>query len=188
MFNENENIENQAPNLFGLKARDSFKTPKNYFSELEDKIMTENTSLNQFKKESSYKVPQGYFEELPVKIEGKLPKKGILIHLFNYKNFAYAASIALVVTLSLFMFNKQEVTEQPVVSNLLADNMVAYEELTVSDYFSEITEMDILTDGIVFEEITLEDNTIDNTTELIEEIELDPTTLIEFDEEFDLFE
>lgn len=191
MFNENENIENQAPNLFGLKGRNSFKTPKNYFSELEDKIMTENTSLSEFKNKQSFKTPEGYFEGLTAKIEANATsKKGKLITLFSYKNLAYAATVAVIVTLSFFMYNKggEEVT---VLTNdtLLAENTVAFEDLTLEDYFDEITDQTINLDAIEFEEVNLEEvETDDEYSVLLEEIELDPTTLIAYDDELSLFE
>ena len=191
MFNENENIENQAPNLFGLKGRDSFKTPKNYFSELEDKIMTENASLNQFKKNSNYKTPEGYFNELPAKIESKLPKRGMLIQLFNFKTLAYAASVAIIVTLSLFMFNKGEGTTETTITTdyLLAENSVAFEDLTIEDYFDVITDQEIGLEAIEFEEVDIDNIEIDEEySVLLDEIELDPTTLISFDDELSLFE
>jgi hypothetical protein len=189
MFNEDENIENQAPNLFGLKGRDSFKTPKNYFSELEDKIMTENTSLNQLNKTNNFKEPSGYFNELPFKIESKLSKKGILVQFFNYRGLGYAASVAVIITLSLFMFNKDDETSINVTNNLLAENTVAFEDLTLGDYFDEITDQEINLEAIEFEEIDLDNIEIDEEySVLLDEIELDPTTLICFDDEWSLFE
>lgn len=190
MFNENENIENQAPNLFGLKGRNSFKTPKNYFSELEDKIMTENTSLNEFKNQHSFKTPKGYFEDLTAKVEANnVHKKGKLIEFFSYKTLAYVATVAVIVTLSFFMYNKggEEVT---VLTNdtLLAENTVAFEDLTLEDYFDEITNQTINLDAIEFEEVNLEEIETDEYSVLLEEIELDPTTLITYDDEWSLFE
>lgn len=160
MLNEDDNIENQAPNLVALKGRDSFKVPENYFN------------------------------ELPNKIEDKLPKKGKLIRLINIKNLAYAASVAFIVTVSLFVFNKDGVTiDANTPNSLLAENSITFEDLTIEDYFNEITNQEINLEAIIFEDIDLGEIEINEEySVLLDDIELDPTTLISFDDEWSLFE
>ena len=183
MFNEEENIENEAPKLFGLKGRNSFKVPKNYFEELEQKVTIDNTLLGEAK--NTFKAPEGYFNELPSRIEKEIQPKGKIITMFSPKYFGYAASVAVIVALSWFALNTT--TKTNTTESLLAST-IAYEETEIEAFFEAMTETELGLEDISFEEVNIKEVNTDDFLIIDEEIELDPTDLFELDEEFDSFE
>lgn len=94
------------------KNKSAFKTPENYFEELEDQLFTK-IAVEKFPKFSGFKVPNDYFEMLETRVVDtvKLPEKtGKVLPLFSKKQLGYAAAIAasLLIFFSVFNNTKEE--------------------------------------------------------------------------------
>lgn len=89
-----------------------FKTPKNYFNELESNLFGKIEEFS-LPKEQGFKVPQDYFDTLDDKIINQVSfseKETKTIALFSKKTFWYAASIAACAMIIFSLINKPSTT------------------------------------------------------------------------------
>jgi hypothetical protein len=90
-----------------------FTTPKNYFDQLESKIMEEVVLTSKVSKENPFNVPDNYFEELDLRIVSQISEKEKqpkVISIFKNTTLRYVAGIAAAVLLfvSIFQFQHAE--------------------------------------------------------------------------------
>ncbi len=176
--------------------------PEGYFDKLvinvKNRIAEEEIGLEELALTDSFVVPTRYFETLEDKVKAKINLNGKVIQLFSFKSFAYAASIAALIAVSIFVFDGNEIKQdEPLVaSNINFSefdiNYSSYKELKANAFFEEITESDFPMDGIVFGDINIDNTEVqEEIVEIIEEEEifLDATEFIELDsDELDLFD
>jgi len=147
-------------NLKNIK-HSGFKTPKGYFDDLEDGILS-HYKLKQAAEDTGFKVPEGYFETLEDRVFNKIPKKdgSKVIPLFNKKRviatLSIAASILLLFNLSLF---KTHITFDSL-DNESLENFILNQEIESSDMGNLISDYDTFSNSILGE--TVSDNTLEN--------------------------
>ncbi|GAA4239049.1 hypothetical protein GCM10022291_31860 [Postechiella marina] len=148
-----------------------FKVPKDYFSNLEDRLMSE-IKLNQTVKDSGFKAPDDYFNTLESNILSKVSKKEPtkVIPLFNKKNLLYITSIAAAVLLlfNLSIFEKEtkwDTLDADTVENyILNGNVGTYEIASLllegdieEENFTSIEFTDEAMEGYFIENANIED-------------------------------
>lgn len=128
--------------------KSGFKVPDNYFSNLEEQIISE-IHLKSKISESGFKVPDNYFDNLNEKIIKQTKPETKVIPLFSKQNLIYIASIAatiiLIITLT-FNNNKAftfENLEQETVDNYILEE-VSSSDLSSLFEDSELTEIDFI--------------------------------------------
>lgn len=124
-----EELEQIAPFLASLKKSHPFTVPENYFDRLETTLISgipvqkvSEEAVLFGSKEHPFKVPDNYFREFPATLflkikneERKVPEIKPIIplarHLHNYKLWLAAASVALILVVSLLLFTKYQPQE-----------------------------------------------------------------------------
>lgn len=208
---ENKDFLNHLKKEMGDKS--SFEVPKGYFKGLSDKleVSIEKESLKSISdvnQEVGFQVPVSYFDKLYQRVLDKIKgaEKGKIVNIFSYKSFAYVASIAIVLGISIFWFvNGNKLANEAIETNLLASNISQsiepFEEVKVEDFFQEISTVEISFDAIDFEEEENEIDVVVNLDEVIEEQEIvkeiieeeittddiDNLDIIDFSDDFEIF-
>ena len=111
-----------------------FKTPKDYFTNLEDVILSE-IKLKKTVKNSGFNVPKGYFETLEHRVIENVSgqKSSKVISLFNKRTIIYVSSIAAAILLlfNLSIFNKDagwnKLDTETVENYIIAEDYGSYE-------------------------------------------------------------
>jgi hypothetical protein len=176
-----ENDRNNNVNFLQsvLKNDTGFRTPKNYFKDVEDNFSV-FLAKDTFPKENSFATPKDYFEELEQSIINKITIKkevrilSLRMRLLKFIPYATAASVALFLSLNYFISSRTKDTsfdalvrsdiEHWVIenSNELSDQDFAtliYSNLTNENYFA-LT--DIKNDAIEEYIINSEDSSLLN--------------------------
>lgn len=118
------------------QSKSGFKTPENYFEDLEARIMgavVQDNYLTDLKnKKTGFNVPDAYFENLEIDVLARVEsnkESGKVISLFNTSKYYYAAAVAAVFigVVSTLLFN-------PVMDDLSID---AIELSALEDYIDE---------------------------------------------------
>ena len=148
-----------------------FKTPKDYFNNLEDVILSE-IKLQETFTESGFTAPKGYFDILEERIIDKVSKKETtkVIPLFSKRNIIYISSIAAAILLlfNLNVFNKQTtfdtIDTQTVENYILNENIGTYEIASVlsDEYLLEESFIEFKVDDDAVETYILNDLDIEN--------------------------
>lgn len=126
-FTENESKLEllECPTLFSLNRANNFKTPANYFEELEslqlsnllideENELTAFDKLNAVKKQNNFKVDENYFSASTEKLTAAVlneKKEAKVIKLFSAKVW-YAAAAVLTITLGLWAYNQYYKVEE----------------------------------------------------------------------------
>ncbi|WP_299887608.1 hypothetical protein [uncultured Lacinutrix sp.] len=151
-------------NLHNIK-NSGFKVPENYFSKLEDSIITE-VKLKNSANNTGFKIPENYFDEFEVPIK----KETKIISLFNRKNIITISSIAAAIVLlfSLNIFNNKTLSindlNTETVDNYILDETNDFE---LADLFLE-NELD----ETQFIDYDISDDTLESYLESVEVNEL----------------
>lgn len=146
-----------------------FKTPKGYFNNLEDTIMS-NIKLNETlnTKSTGQKVPDGYFDSLEDRVFSKISNKKEVkvISLFTRKNIFYAASIAAAIVIMFTIV----IPSNPSFDNLKLETVENYifEESYSSEEIAALLSDEELQEIVLIEESysveSIEDYILDNAT------------------------
>lgn len=148
-----------------------FKTPKDYFNNLEDVILSE-IKLHETFTESGFTAPKDYFDTLEERIINKVSKKETtkVIPLFSKRNIVYISSIAAAILLlfNLNIFNNEitidNIDTQTVENYILDENIGTYEIASVltDDYLLEESFIEFKVDDDAIETYILNDLDIEN--------------------------
>lgn len=165
-----ENLEDtilSEAKLSEIAETSGLNKPKDYFEGLEDVILN-TAKLNEKVSTSGFKIPEDYFETLENTIITKQEPK--VISLFNKKTLLYASSIAAAIALffSLSIFGDASVTLADVDTELI-DNYVL-NETQATDIATLFTETEL--ENTSFIDYNLSDDTLDNYLEDLDENEL----------------
>jgi hypothetical protein len=118
-----------------------FNTPEDYFSNLEDRIIS-NIKLNETIKEPGFKIPDSYFDALEDTILNKVQddKKSKVIPLFSKRTIISVTSVAAAIVLlfNLNIFNKNISFDAIDTDDL--ENYVTNQEFETLDLGVEIIE------------------------------------------------
>lgn len=100
------------------------KAPKDYFNNLEDRVMAE-IKLNEVTNNSGFKTPEGYFDSLETRVLSKVSEKETtkVISLFNKQSLIYISSIA---AAALLLFNLSIFEKETSWDNLDIDSVENY--------------------------------------------------------------
>ena len=144
------------------------KAPKDYFDNLEDRLMSE-IKLNETASVSGFKAPDGYFDTLESRILNKVSEKETtkVIPLFNRKNILYISSIAAAVLLlfNLSIFEKEtnwDSLDIETVENYILDENVGSYEIASLLAVDDISEDDF--DSLEFTDEAMEGYFLENTS------------------------
>ncbi|MBU3821730.1 hypothetical protein KO566_06630 [Flavobacteriaceae bacterium XHP0103] len=153
-------------NLNKIKGS-GFKTPKNYFEEVEDSV------LNQIKLSSientGFKTPKGYLDTLEDTVMAKVSenKDTKVIHLFSRKNLLYASSIAATILLlfNLSIFESNRTASFDTLDTATVENYIMNEYVSSYDMASLLTDEDIVEEDFIehsFSEENIENYILNN--------------------------
>ncbi|OUS01939.1 hypothetical protein A9Q86_04620 [Flavobacteriales bacterium 33_180_T64] len=142
-----------------------FKTPKDYFSQVEEQILNE-VSLIDKANHSGFEVPGSYFESLESKILDKVnPKNDTpVISLFSWKKLVYTSAIAASLILMFTIFTPSEITFEDIETASI-EYYIEQEGFSNYDLASLLTEEELSTVNFIDNEIleeTIEDYLLDN--------------------------
>jgi hypothetical protein len=155
-----------------------FKTPKDYFSQVEEQILNEVHLMDQVK-DSGFEIPEAYFDTLESNVLHNIASENDtkVIALINWKNVIYTSAIAACLIL---MFNVIFSASEPVTfENLETVSIETYleqEDYTGYELASLLTEEELSKDIFIDDEIpqdTLEDYLLDHLE--IEDLILEQT-------------
>jgi hypothetical protein len=129
-------------NLNNIKGS-GFKVPKDYFHDLEAKIMS-NTQLKSSVPTSGFEVPDTYFENLEDVILNKVKTKPKVISLFSKRHLIYVSSMAAAVVLLISVFNRpQEEFNFDAIETASIENYLFEEGLAKHEIASLLSEADL---------------------------------------------
>ena len=134
----------------------NFKTPENYFANLESNIFARlNFEENNLPKISSgFNVPELFFEENAKKLEDLIPAKDVKVISFkpNYKKIISIAAILVFSILAPMFYEKQEITPT---ENELTYLEIHPEELNETEIAMYLDEKDIteLENELIYNEL-----------------------------------
>lgn len=147
-----------------------FKTPKDYFDSLDEKLLKKINEDSGLDKTilSGFKTPKNYFEGLEDVIVTKVSEKKNtkVISLFNRKNLIYASSIAAAVLclISLSLLNSapefDDLETQTVENYIIDENISPYEIAALIDQ-EYLNETDFVNHN--FDEAAIEDYLLEHT-------------------------
>ena len=114
----------------------------------QNKIHTESNILDNLKNQNGFNVPSNYFDSLHNSImESTKKEETKVLHFTPHRILAYAASVMILIGVSIFVFN----------SNSQIDNEIALNNTTSEEFFDELIETDFdLETSIEFDEILAE--------------------------------
>ncbi|WP_159022992.1 hypothetical protein [Formosa sp. L2A11] len=135
-----------------------FKIPKDYFTNLEDTILSE-AKLQEKIPNHGFKIPDNYFDGLEDQILTKLDAKP-KVRTLNIKPWAYAASIAACLALMFTLtFSKEQTHSISSINNDSLESFILNEEFNTSEMATLITDSDVFENDIL--NSTLSDASID---------------------------
>ena len=145
MENDIKNSEYFISTKIGKKT--GFKTPSNYFNNLEDAIVAKVTEEN-FSKKNGFTVSDSYFNNLEENIIKKITKKETKIISFKERvlkliPLATAASIILFIGLNSFIFNKNEENPFDKLADFEVENWISNNISLINDDDLALTYNDV---------------------------------------------
>lgn len=131
------------------------KVPKDYFDNLEDRIMSE-IKLNEASENSGFIAPEGYFETLEDSILNKVSEKEItkVIPLFSKKNLLYISSIAAAILLLFNLSITKTETSWDTLDAETVENYILDENVGTYDIATLLLDGEISEDAFVSLEFT----------------------------------
>lgn len=142
-----------------------FKTPKKYFSQVEEQILNEVNLIDKAD-QSGFEIPEDYFDTLDEKILSQLEEDKPVIALKSKRNFYYIAGIAASLLLLFAIYINQEFTEEisaEMVENYFQDSDLDSYELAQLLSDAELLEDDFVITETEYNEDNLEAYLLDNT-------------------------
>ena len=155
-------------NIYNITSN-GFKTPKDYFTSFDDKLMERLKNEPNFEvTESGFIAPDNYFDSLEDKVFEKLDikKETSVISIFRSKKLYYISGIAASILLLLAIFvNNPNTTEE--LSPEMVENYFMDSDLDTYELADLLSDADILKDDFKlietnYNEDNLEDYLIDN--------------------------
>ncbi|MCB4808808.1 hypothetical protein LG651_11145 [Tamlana sp. 62-3] len=147
--------------------KSGFKVPQDYFTNLDDTLLTVTKLKNEVNK-TGFSTPNNYFDTLETSVLNKVSKRKAtkVISIFSKKNIVYASSIAAAVILlfSLTLFNKQNISWNTLDVDTV-ENYILNEDLTSYDMANLFADEDFNIDNFInhdFEEENIESYLIDH--------------------------
>ncbi|NND63479.1 MAG: hypothetical protein HKN48_09835 [Flavobacteriaceae bacterium] len=158
------------------KYKHGFKTPEDYFENLEERLFT-NLNSEQLPEKSGFGVPQGYFDTLEEKVmeKVKLEAQPKVVSIFRRKTFIYAASIAACAALVFTLYTPSTITGDDIQLSEIEEYIESDQlDLDTYDIAQLLTDDDI--EGLTLDEELFSEETLE--TYLLENID-DTSLLIE---------
>ncbi len=137
------------------------ENPENILHEIKEMAPT----LSKIKKENAFYASDQYFEELSGKIQQKISEKkktGKTIHLISYfqkPQFAIAASLIVIISISIFYFNKSKTDKSIAQNNTIYWDEILNENNTIVDKIDENLLVEVLESEIASNSINQPNNT-----------------------------
>jgi len=150
-----------------------FKTPKDYFSQVEEQILND-IHLKDKVSNSGFEVPDSYFESLEDTIFSKIKTESNtkVISLLSWRKLMYASAIAAAMVLMFNVyFNPSETVTFEDLQTVSIENYVEQEDFTSYELASLLTEDELNTGNFIttqLSEDSIENYLLDNAT--IEEL------------------
>ncbi|MDG5492142.1 hypothetical protein [Psychroserpens sp. SPM9] len=146
-----------------------FKTPKDYFSEVEEQILNDIHLKNKVEA-SGFDVPESYFESLDDRIFAQLDTTNDtkVRSLFSWKKTVYATAIAASIVLMFNLFFTSETITISDIDTASIEDYLEIEDYTSLDLASLLTDEELHKDNFIENEIpenSIEDYLI-NTIEI----------------------
>ncbi len=136
-----DELDSNIKNLNNVQSI-GYSIPKNYFSKVEDKIIQQTIK----DRETGFHTPDNYFNEFENVLIQKLPNKKTKI--INLKRsvlisaFAAAASLLLFFGLNDFLFNKNEYNIESIqiaeIENWIDEDLISFNSYDIDDTFNDI--------------------------------------------------
>ena len=142
-----------------------FKTPKDYFSQVEEQILNEVNLIDKAD-QSGFEIPEDYFDTLDDKILSQLEDDKPVIALKPRQSFYYIAGIAASLLLLFAIYINQETTEEisaEMVENYFQDSDLDSYELAQLLSDAELLEDDFVITETEYNEENLEAYLLDNS-------------------------
>lgn len=155
-----------SPLLANREKKNPFSVPDNYFSDLDNKIIStlnnetieseleEAEQLRLFhSRENTFNVPKGYFEQLPGKISARIAveKKTAVV-----RNLLAVVSVAAALVIVFLLFKPQDITTIPVnnpialsseeIQNYLSANIASLDEQSITGQITNYKPLTEITD------------------------------------------
>nr|WP_321233163.1 hypothetical protein [uncultured Psychroserpens sp.] len=155
-----------------------FKTPKDYFSKVEEQILNEVKVIDKAE-HSGFEVPESYFEKVESNILDTiaLENNTKVVSLISWKKVTYTTAIAacLVLMFNVFFNTSEKVTFESIEITSI-ENYIETEDYTAYELASLLTEDELNKDNFIDTEIsetTLEDYLLDHVE--VEDLILEQT-------------
>lgn len=166
------------PNKLDTIKTSGFKTPKDYFSQVEEQILSEVKLIDKAD-HSGFEVPELYFESLEQKILNQISSENDtkIVSLFSWKKVLYTTAVAatLILMFNIF-FNTSEKVSFENIEIASIENYLEQEDYTTYELASLLTEEELSKDNFIENEISedsLEDYLLDTIE--IEDLILEQT-------------
>lgn len=135
-----------------------FKTPKDYFSQVEEQILNEVHVINKTN-QSGFEVPNNYFDTLDEKVLGQLEQnKGVFI-LKPRQSFYYIAGIAASLILLFAIFINKESNDD--ISTEMVESYFEASDLDTYELVELLAHAELLGDDFVISEIKYNEENIE---------------------------
>lgn len=131
-------------NILHINNNSGFKLPKDYFNELEDKILTK-AKLSSIKN-SGFKTPDNYFASIENTVLSKLTTKKEtpkIISIFTKRNLFYASSIAAAIILMLNVSIFDNKLDFDTLDSATVENYIINEDITPIEIASLLTSKEL---------------------------------------------
>ncbi|MCD2259919.1 hypothetical protein [Psychroserpens luteolus] len=148
-----------------------FKTPKDYFSQVEEQILNEVKLIDKID-QSGFDVPESYFDSIEKDILNKISSENDskVVSLVSWKKIMYTAAIAasLILMFNVFFNNGENVTWENL-DTASIENYIEVEEYSTYELASLLTEDELNKDNFIENDIS--ENSIE--TYLLDNVELE---------------
>ncbi|WP_298894443.1 hypothetical protein [uncultured Psychroserpens sp.] len=148
-----------------------FKTPKDYFSQVEEQILNEVKLIDKVD-QSGFDVPESYFDSIEKDILDKINSEhdSKVVSLVNWKKIMYTTAIAasLILMFNVF-FNTDENVTWENLDTASIENYIEVEDYTTYELASLLTEDELNKDNFIENDIP--ENSIE--TYLLDNVELE---------------
>ncbi|WP_204346007.1 hypothetical protein [Psychroserpens algicola] len=151
-----------------------FKTPKDYFSQVEEQILNE-VHLKKKVETSGFDLPESYFESLEDRILDRIETKddAKVISIFNWKKVIYTSAVAASIILIFNLFYSSETITWESIETASIENYIEQEDYTGYELASLLTEDELNKANFIDNQIP--ESSLENY--LIETIEIEDLIL-----------
>ena len=135
-----------------------FKTPKDYFSQVEEQILNEVHLINKTN-QSGFEVPNNYFDTLDEKVLGQLEQNKAVFTLNPRQSFYYIAGIAASLILLFAIFINKESNDD--ISTEMVESYFEASDLDTYELVELLAHAELLGDDFVISEIKYNEENIE---------------------------